>query len=100
MPHNHIHAQVILAQLGGKHFVAMTGAQCFAATEFAVHFKMPPHAPDGINYIVVILMMDNTYNMEGWHCDDEKTRPVFIAKGLRVEDLQATLQAHTGSPSP
>lgn len=63
-------AQIILAQLGGSRFVAMTGAKNLIATGQdekqlgALSFRLPRgFAKNGINYVRVTLDFDDTYTV-------------------------------------
>jgi len=58
-------ATIILQQLGGNKFNAMTGAKNHVADGNALQFKLPSNfAKDGINFVKIRLMPDDTYKME------------------------------------
>ena len=58
-------ATIILQQLGGSRFNAMTGAKDHFADGNALQFKLPNNfAKDGINFDKIRLMPDDTYKME------------------------------------
>ncbi len=49
-------AQTILQQLGGRRFMAMTGARAMAAHKDGLSFKLPSNfARHGINYVKITL---------------------------------------------
>ena len=58
-------AQTILAQLGGRRFMAMTGAKDFVGSDNTLTFTLPPgFAKDGINMIKISLDWTDTYTIE------------------------------------
>ena len=60
-------AKIILQQLGGNKFVAMTGARNLLNVGNGLSFKIPGSggfAKNGINYIKVTLNGLDTYDME------------------------------------
>ena len=62
---NLIIAQTILAQLGGRRFIAMTGARNFICGENYLMFSLPKgFAKDGINKIRITLDWTDTYIFE------------------------------------
>lgn len=57
-------ATEILRQLGGRHFVTLTGAKHLLAREAALTFRLDDgFAKDGINFVQVRLAADDTYTM-------------------------------------
>ncbi len=57
--------EIILQQLGGGKFIAMTGARNFIGLEDGLSFKLPSNfASDGINFIRVKLNVRDTYDVE------------------------------------
>jgi len=58
-------ANTILAQLGGKRFIAMTGARDFIGGDNYLMFSLPAgFAKDGINKIRITLDWTDTYIFE------------------------------------
>jgi len=58
-------AQTILAQLGGRRFIAMTGARDFIGGDNFITFGLPAgFAKDGINKIRITLDWTDTYIFE------------------------------------
>lgn len=58
-------ATIILQQLGGNKFNAMTGAKQHTADGPVLQFKLPSNfANKGINFVKIRLMPDDTYTME------------------------------------
>jgi hypothetical protein len=59
--------QIILQQLGGSKFIAMTGARAFIGLEDGLSFKLPSDSNfvrEGINYIRIKLNVRDTYDIE------------------------------------
>lgn len=56
-------ATTILHQLGGRRFLAMTGAKGLIGSDRVLGFKLP-RAKDGINYVRVFLNANDTYNIQ------------------------------------
>ena len=51
--------------MGGNKFIAMTGAKNLSTDGNALQFKLPSNfAKDGINFVKIRLMPDDTYQME------------------------------------
>jgi hypothetical protein len=58
-------AQTILAQLGGRRFIAMTGARDFSGGDNYLTFSLPKgFAKEGINKIRITLDWTDTYIFE------------------------------------
>lgn len=59
-------AQTILEQLGGRKFIAMTGARNFVGGESSLAFRLPGgggFCKKGINVVQITLTPDDTYTM-------------------------------------
>ncbi len=57
-------AQTILQQLGGRMFIAMTGARHLTSLEGGLAFKLPSNfATDGINHVIIRLNWRDTYDV-------------------------------------
>ena len=57
-------AQTILQQLGGRMFIAMTGARHLTSSEGGLAFKLPSNfATDGINHVIIRLNWRDTYDV-------------------------------------
>ena len=60
-------ATTILEQLGGNKFIAMTGAKDLVGQADSLMFKLPKKpgfVKQGINFVKIILMPDDTYKIE------------------------------------
>lgn len=57
-------AETILQQLGGRRFIAMTGAHHFVADGDALRFRLPSNfAASGINAVRITLNCTDTYDL-------------------------------------
>lgn len=56
-------AETILSQLGGRRFLAMTGARVVTG-ENSLAVKLPKKAKDGINSVRIFLEPSDTYRVE------------------------------------
>lgn len=56
-------ARVILQQLGGQRFIAMTGAHTLTSHRDALTFRLP-QAEKGINYVRITLTSSDLYRLE------------------------------------
>ncbi len=57
-------AHTILQQLGGRRFIAMTGAKNFTSSEVGLNFKIPSGtAHCNINLVSIVLKPNDTYTV-------------------------------------
>lgn len=93
-------AATILAQLGGKRFVAMTGAKNFIAWDKGVKFNLPkkPHyAKNAISIVTVTLMESDTYRMCFYKTVGKYlTETVKDLSGVYADQLQEIFTRETG----
>ena len=88
-------ANIILQQLGGRHFAMMTGAKQFVAIDNGIRFRIGRNATRA-NCVKVVLRFDDTYNMEFWYIGKEVNPYTILMryakKGLSEEEFnkQAT----------
>jgi len=60
-------AQTILVQLGGRRFLAMTGAKNLIGDEKSLSMRLPRgFAGNGIDYLTIRLEWDDTYTVESF----------------------------------
>jgi len=91
-------ASAILEQLGGRHFIAMTGATNLIAEETALRFALP-HNPKNVTHVQVTLMPTDTYRMIFWNCGLGKKFHMDIVsqfEDVYAEDLQNLFTESTG----
>ena len=92
-------ANTILEQLGGRRFIAMTGAKNFVAIEDGLQFDLPrtPHfVRNGINKIRIHLDPTNTYTMKGLKRHRFDADLVKEESGLYWDMLQPAFTEFTG----
>lgn len=88
-------AQTILAQLGGKKFIAMTGASAFIGGVTTLKFKIPK-AKSGINVVSITLTPADEYTVEFFKMRGLDWTLIHKAEGQHAEDLQPLFTRHTG----
>lgn len=96
-------SQMILTQLGGRRFIAMTGAKDFVDSESEgyLSFRLPARfAKNGINRVTITLDPSDTYTIEAIKCSSGKdgVKEETIEKHERVyfDNLQMMFTAMTG----
>lgn len=82
-------AQTILEQLGGRRFVAMTGASQFMGDVDHIAFKLPPNKSKA-NKIKITLTPMDTYTIRAYRINMRAKSADDICKELQaVEDVYA-----------
>lgn len=90
-------AQTILAQLGGRRFVLMTGAKNLLGAASSLSFRLPANfASDGINYVRVTLNGLDTYDVEFLRLHGVKSAVKAYEAGIYAEDLRRVFTRVTG----
>ena len=94
-------ATIILQQLGGNKFNAMTGAKNHFADGNALQFKLPSNfAKDKINFVKIRLMPDDTYQMEFSNITMKRYVPtvkqIKIIDNVYCDQLQTIFTEVTG----
>lgn len=93
-------ANTILAQLGGRRFISMTGAKSFIGGENYLMFNLPTgFAKDGINKVRITLDWTDTYIFEALKVSrgtDLKFDTVDKLEYVYAEDLQEIFTRVTG----
>jgi hypothetical protein len=90
-------AQTILQQLGGRRFVAMTGARHFLGGERMLSFRLPSYfARNGINAVRITLDGSDTYTVEFSKLRGITFTPISKHEGIYCDGLQALFTAETG----
>lgn len=88
-------SKVILSQLGGPRFIAMTGAKNFVGSADALMFDVTGR---GCNKVRVTLAGDDTYTLEAFKFSRKNLtlREVAQVNGVYVENLRACFTRLTG----
>jgi hypothetical protein len=90
-------AQIILSQLGGNRFVAMTGAKNLASSPDALHFKLPSNfSRAGINSVCVTLTPDDTYTIDYFKVRGATVKTIAKSIGIFSDMLQKDFTNTTG----
>ena len=90
-------AVTILEQLGGRRFIAMTGASCLADYGDALSFKLPGRfALRGINFVKIRLNAMDLYDLQFGQIRGKTFQVVEEREDLGWEELQPTFTAVTG----
>lgn len=90
-------SQIILQQLGGNVFVAMTGARHLVGSPDALQFKLPANfAKDGINTVRVSIDTTDTYTVEFGRSRGISYKTISVHLGIYAEMLRDLFTAQTG----
>jgi hypothetical protein len=88
-------AQTILQQLGGRRFLAMTGAKFLVGGDNFLMFKLP-RAKDGINKVRITLNASDTYDLDFFRLRGTKVSQVAHVEDIYNDQLQEIFTQHTG----
>jgi hypothetical protein len=90
-------ANEIIRQLGGKRFIAMTGARDMFALESGLSFKVPgTMSKNHINYIKVWLDPSDTYTVEFWAYRKMEGKKIAEHDMIYFDMLQDIFTEETG----
>lgn len=90
-------AQTILEQIGGRKFLAMTGAKNCMADGNTLRFHLPRgFAKNGINLVSITLDPSDTYTMTFSKYRALKVTPVATVPGVYADNLRTNFTYHTG----
>jgi len=89
-------AEMILKQLGGNRFVAMTGAKNFVSDGASLSFSLPRGASNKANKVRVTLTTDDTYTVEFFNIRGVNFKQVSSHVGIYASNLQNLFTAETG----
>lgn len=90
-------AQTILDQLGGRRFLAMTGAKHLMYTVQGLQFKLPSRfSKQGINFVNIILTPDDLYDVEFGKIFKLTYQVIESVNGLYFDQLQEVFTRVTG----
>lgn len=89
-------AETILATLGGRKFMAMTGAKNFIGSDTMLMFALPKGAKDGINKCRVTLTPEDLYDVEFFTIKGGKVIDRGSVSGVYGEDLRGVFESRTG----
>lgn len=90
-------ANTILNQIGGRRFIMMTGAKDFVAGECGITFRIPARsARNGINKVRIVLMPDDTYEMQFIKYANMLDKRIATTTGVYCDMLEDIFEANTG----
>jgi hypothetical protein len=90
-------AETILEQLGGRRFMAMTGARHFLADGSALRFRLPSNfAQHGINAITITLNAFDTYDLVFSKVHGPNFTSVATVRGIFADQLRDVFRSETG----
>ncbi|OYW56805.1 MAG: hypothetical protein B7Y80_01600 [Hyphomicrobium sp. 32-62-53] len=92
-------AKIILAQLGGNRFIAMTGARNFVGHPAALSFKLPRGlAGNKASHVKITLDANDTYTIDflAWNARKLEMRTISSTPGAYADDLQRVFTLETG----
>ena len=90
-------ANTILEQLGGRRFIAMTGAKHLAGAANSLSFQLPSRfATDGINAVRVTLDPSDTYTVKFFKCWGTKIKELGEVSDVYAADLRRVFTERTG----
>jgi hypothetical protein len=87
-------AITILKQLGGNHFIAMTGANNFACDDYSMSFKFKMCSKT--NCLKISLTPMDLYDMEFFRIRAGEIKPVEKFEGVYWDMLQDIFKSVTG----
>lgn len=85
----------ILRQLGGRKFVAMTGATQLYAIDNGMSCKIM-RSKDGINYIQIVLNVMDTYDVTFYSIRGIDIKEVKSLSGIYCDGLKDAIESTTG----
>lgn len=92
-------AQEILNQLGGRRFIAMTGAKNLTSDGNALIFRLPStrdYVKEGINVVKITLTADDDYTVEFSRMRGLKFDRLHTVDGVYCDMLQDIFTSYTG----
>ena len=90
-------AQVILAQLGGNKFLAMTGAKNLQSSPFAMSFRLTQLSGLKSNYVKIVLdSATDLYSVEIGRVRGANYTVLSQADGIYAEQLKGVVANGTG----
>jgi len=88
-------AKVILHQLGGNKFIAMTGAKHLVATERGLQFRIGRNTSTA-NSITIDLNNTDTYTVKFWNIRGAKIHLLEEYNMVHADSLQELFTSYTG----
>jgi hypothetical protein len=92
-------ANTILEQLGGRKFIAMTGARNILGDGNSVSFRLPGaggFCKNGINYVKITLDPSNTYAVQFSRIRGRQVKSVDVVSDIYADALRDIFTSVTG----
>lgn len=90
-------ANTILDQLGGRRFIAMTGAKNFVGSEMSLSMTLPGSLTKGrINKLRITLTPDDLYKVEAFVFRKYELIPKGTIEGVYADSLRGVFTNMTG----
>jgi hypothetical protein len=89
-------AKTILAQLGNRKFIAMTGAKDLIALESGLQFGIGKGASQKINKVRITLNCKDLYDVEYFNIRGCNVKLIVKHEDIYAEDLASTFEDVTG----
>lgn len=88
-------AQIILNQLGGNKFLAMTGASHLSADDKSLHMKIGRNAKK-VTHCSITLNNQDTYDVAFFKCGKTKSDKIAEYQDIYAESLTTVFEDVTG----
>jgi hypothetical protein len=88
-------ANTILAQLGGRRFITMTGSSNFTGRADGLSFKVG-RGPKGITHVRITLTPADDYTVEFLKVRGSKVTTAHTAEGIYCDQLEEVFTDNTG----
>ena len=90
-------AVTILQQLGGRRFIAMTGARSFTCDNNSMGFRLPgTMTKNRINFVKITLNAMDTYDVQFKSIWGDKIKTVSTVDDVYFDELPGVIAHHTG----
>lgn len=91
-------ANTILQQLGGRRFIAMTGAKNLIGGNDMLAFKLgfAAHQARGVSHVRITLLPSDLYKMEFLNIRGTNIKTVKVVEGVYCDQLQGIFTETTG----
>jgi hypothetical protein len=91
-------SKTILEQLGGRRFIAMTGAKNFVGSDNTLTFRLPGKnfTKQSINSVQITLDANDTYTLTFARIRGGDVKVISMHRDIYVENLRSTFTEVTG----
>lgn len=88
--------QIILQQLGGNKFIAMTGAKMFVQSDNSLQFRIPKFPGVKVNFVKIILEPSDTYRVQFMKIRGTTFETIAEREDIYAENLKDVFTRVTG----